>query len=136
MAVALDNGLFEVRVNRRLLRCQETRAQQDPFGAQSEGGRQPTAIGNAASSEDWAWGNGFHDHGHQRYGCHPANVAAALCTLGYDDVRPCLSSTHCLRDLTGHVHSEEAGVVHALHIVVEVLVRTSPGKRHDRWTGR
>src|SRR4029434_3250463 len=127
MAAALDNGLFEVRVNRRLLRCQEARAQQDPFGAQSEGGRQPAAIGNATSSEDWAWGNGFHDHGHQRYGCHPTNVAASLCALGYDDGRPCLSSADCLRYLTGHVHGEEASVVHTLHIVVEVPRRTVPG---------
>src|SRR5262245_22596005 len=62
-------------------------------------------------------------------------MATSLCALGYDDVRSCLSSTHGLRDLTGHIHGEEASVVHALHIAVEILVRTRPGEGHDRRSG-
>ena len=58
MAVALDNRLFEVRVHRRLLRCQEARPQQHPFGAEGESRSQPAAIGDATGSQDWAWGHG------------------------------------------------------------------------------
>jgi len=64
MAVALDNRLFEVDVQRRLLRCQEARTQQDAFSAEGEGSCQPAAIGNATGREDWAWGHGLHDHRH------------------------------------------------------------------------
>jgi len=62
-------------------------------------------------------------------------VTASLCALRHDDVCPGFSRTGGLRDLTGHVHGKKASVVHALHIVVESLVRTGPGKRHDRWAG-
>jgi hypothetical protein len=111
VAVAVDDRLLEILMQRRFHGGEEAGAEQNAVGAERQRCGQAAAVRIAASSEHRHRRHGVDHHGEQRHARHPADVAAAFGALRDDDVGAGLHRALCFRHRASHVGDETADLV-------------------------
>jgi hypothetical protein len=133
MAIARQNGLLEVRMQRGLRRGQETRAKQDAGGSQRECRRQAAPVGDAASGKNRFGGHRRNHLRDQHHRTHHTHMPATFTPLGHDDIGACLCRPHGIVEPGGHMHHVCTHIMCPSEHVVEGLVGSRPSKRgHSR----
>ena len=99
VAVAFDDRLFEVRMNRRFRRSHETGAEQHTFSSKSQRRRQAAAVGDSAGGENRQRRDGVDHHRHQRQRRHPNHMPSGFRALRHQDVSSGFRGAAELREL-------------------------------------
>ena len=135
MAVTFDDGLLKVRMDRRFGCGHETGAEQRAIGAESEGGGETTAVGDAAGTKHRQRRHRFDHHRQERQRRHPTDMAASFCALRDQNIGAGFGGALRFGNFTGHMHHFATGVMGALKILAQILLFARPGEGDDRWTG-
>ena len=117
MAIAIDDRLLEVRMQRRFLCGEKSRPEQNAFRAHRKRRRQSAAIGDPAGTKHRQGFQGFDHHGNQRQRCHPSDMAARFRTLRHQNIGAGFGSPQRFGHFAGHVHDLAAHVVGAPIII-------------------
>ena len=132
VAVAVDDRLLEIRMQRRFDRGEKAGAEQDAVGAERQRGDETAAVRVAAGRQHRDRRHRVDHHGEKRHAGHPADMAAALGTLRDNNVGACLCRAFGFRHGAGHVGDQSARLVRAVEIRAQILLGLRPGKLNDR----